>query len=172
MSAQNQTKKLTFGAAGSALIVILLALSNVFPSLDLTLSAIAAVLIYVLLIEFGYPTALLSYVVSGVLSAILLPDKNASLFFLFLFGWYPFLRTVLGKSPVLISWLIKLVCAAGAGGLFWFLFSILFPMPSLAEVFEPIVIIMFLAAFVLYEIGLGRLVLLYHNRFRTRLFRT
>ena len=168
---QSSAQKLTYGAAGSALIVVLLALSNLFPSLDLTLSAVAALLVYVLLFEFGYLTAVLSYITGGILSSVLLADKNAALFFLFFFGWYPFLRTALSKAPILLSWFLKLVCAASAAGVFYLLFCILIPTPALSDFFDPIVIVLFLLVFVLYEVGLGRLVLLYHSRLRSRLFR-
>ena len=161
---------MAFGALCTALIVVFLSASAFFPTLDLTLSALAAFVLYVLMLEFGFATALIAFFSSAALSLLLLPNKECALFYIFIFGWYPFVRAHLSKLPLWLSWGVKFLLAVICGGLFCLFFMVLFPIPSLLELLQPWVALLYLAAFVLYELGLSRWILFYRCRLRHKLF--
>ena len=165
-----RVKSVAFGALCTALIVLFFALSLVFPSLDLTLSALAALVIYILLLEFGKTAALLSFFSAGVLSLLLLPNRWPALFFLFFFGWYPFLRTSLKKVSVVVAWVLKIGSVSIAGFLFWLLFAVIFPSAEFQDLMLLPAALLLIVTFVLYDIGLSKLLNLYLLRLRPKLF--
>lgn len=164
------TKRIAAGAIFAALIVISLALSVLFPTLDFTLAAIAAFVLYILILEFGKLSGLLCYFVAGILSLVLLPVKNCALFFVFFFGWYPFLRVFTSKCSLIWAWIIKLCAAAFSGIVFFLIFSVILPLDSLNGYFTVVTLILYLAVFVVYELGLSKLLLIYQNKIRMKLF--
>ncbi len=163
-------KRMAFGSLCTALIVLFLSASSFAPSLDLTLSALAAFVLHMLFIEFGTVTALIAFFSSAALSLLLLPNKECALFYVFIFGWYPFVRAALSKLPLWLSWTLKILLACACGFLFCLFFMILFPVPSLMELLQPWAMFLYLAAFVLYELGLARWILFYRCRLRHKLF--
>lgn len=167
---QLSTKQVAFGALCSALIVVFLSVSALIPTLDLTLAALAAFVVYVLLLEFGSLTAFLAFLASAALSLVLLPNKDCALFYTCFFGWYPFARSALSKIPVFWSWVVKIVLALVCGGLFCLFFLVLFPVADLTQSLTPVFAFLFLIAFILYEIGLGRWILFYRYNLRPKLF--
>lgn len=171
MKTVSASKRIAIGAVCAALIVLFLSLSNLFPSLDLTLAAISALVVYVMLLEFGFQASFLVFASSALLGFLLLANKNCVFFYVFFFGWYPFLRAALSKLPIWLSWTLKMVFAACAGGLFYLVFSFLFPIEEFFEFFSPIAAVIYLAVFVLYEIGLSKLIVFYHCRLRSKIFR-
>ncbi len=163
-SSQN-TRRLAYGAVLAALIVLFFGISAVFPSLDLTLAALSALVIYVLLLEFGGQTALLCFLTSAVLAVLLLPEKSCAIFYICFFGWYPFLRHALRRVPLVLAWGIKILCAILAEAVFFF-----FCTPLVSDVQPHIgTAALCFVAFVLYEIGLSKLILFYVDRIRPKL---
>lgn len=61
-----------------------------------------------LVVEINKKTAFLAYLVVAVLSFFMVSNKEAAMLFLFFFGYYPILKSVLEqiKKPVL-EWLVK-----------------------------------------------------------------
>ena len=164
-------RKITYGAAGSALIVLLLAVSTLIPTLDLTLAALAALVLYILLLEMGKGSALTAYAVGTILAFLLLPEKSSACFFLVFFGWYPFLREAVKLLPLWLSRAVKLAAAILAAGLFCLLFVVLFPMPEFFDLLRPAVALLFLAVFVLYDLGLSKLLIFYERVLRPKIIR-
>ena len=60
-----------------------------------SLSAMAGLLMATVMIEFGYKYAFASFFVTSLISAIIVPDKEAVLFFILLFGYYPIIKAKL-----------------------------------------------------------------------------
>ena len=104
---QSQTKKITAAAILSALGVLFLLLGSFFESLDLTFSAMAAVIVVFAVIEIGKPFPLLIYAVTSLLSLLLLPSKFAAVAYALFFGYYPIFKEMFERLHFLLSLLLK-----------------------------------------------------------------
>lgn len=166
-----RVRALSLGGVATALIVVLLSLCALFPTLDLSLAAIAALFVYVVLLETRRGVAFLVFLASSVLSLLLLPSKTAAIFFVLFFGWYPFLRAALARLSLVLGWVVKAVCAVSVLGALYALVAFSFLPQEFLSAFTVPMLLLLGAVFVLYEIGLGRLVLLYLRVLRPRLFR-
>ncbi len=92
-----------------ALGVVILYLGSVIEVLDLTTVALASLLVFFAVLELGTPFQYLIYLVTSVLSLLLLPSKfGPAVYFLF-GGIYPVLKAYLERLPRLLSWALKLV---------------------------------------------------------------
>lgn len=67
-------------------------LTGVFPMFYLILPMLASAFIYIMTLETGGYWGFLTYLSVGLLSVFVTPNKDASLAFLFFFGYFPLLR--------------------------------------------------------------------------------
>lgn len=129
MSNKKKSYGVALGGMIAALSVVLILLTALLPVADLVLPAAAGVLLIAAVFELGQGGALLIYVAVGLLSLLLPTDKSAVLYYIFLFGHYPVLKTYLERIPgTALRWVAKLamfnVCAGVALALAWFLFGV------------------------------------------------
>jgi len=96
----------------SALCCAINSLGTIIESLDITLAAVSAIIIWIALLEFGYKTAWGIYFSTAIISVLFLPSKFCGLFFAFISGWYPMFKLFLGKKirKRSLLWVIKLIC--------------------------------------------------------------
>ena len=104
---KKEIKKITLSSLFSALIVVLILIGTFFDLLDITVAAVCALAVYILLIEAGLKYSFLVYLTSGVLCLIFSPMSSATLYFIGFFGYYPIIKTKLRK---LKKHLRKLIC--------------------------------------------------------------
>ena len=108
----HHTKYIAISAVLSALCCVILSLGTVFESLDLTFATLAALIVWITLLEFGKKTSWSIYLVTSVISVFLLPSKFPALFFAFVTGWYPMFK--LGVSRKIKNktflFLVKTLC--------------------------------------------------------------
>ena len=107
-----RTQKLALGGIFSGLAVVLMFFSNFLPMLNIALPVFAGMVLIPLMIELNWKWTLTSYVVSSLLSLLLVRNLDSLILFIGLFGWYPILKGVLEgrKMNRGIEYLIKLVC--------------------------------------------------------------
>ena len=79
--------------AAVALVIQLLA--SLIPSGWTALAAVAGLAVAVAVSAAGYVSATLCYVVSGLLSLILIPAKHVAVLYVCLFGIYPLIKSLL-----------------------------------------------------------------------------
>ena len=92
----------------SALSLVLMMLTTLIPVGTYALPIISGILLVAILIEFNTKWAFAVYFVVSVLSFLLSGDKEAALYFVMFFGYYPILKNVFEriKSKVL-QWILK-----------------------------------------------------------------
>ncbi len=101
--------KVSLGGIVSALCLLLMFLTAVFPPLNITLPLFAGVLITVVAIEVSTSWSFVTYASVAVLSFFVTPDKEAWLFFTFLFGYYPVAKSFFEKiRSKALGWICKL----------------------------------------------------------------
>ena len=92
------TKAAAYGGIGTALIVLLLLGTSLFPFMEYTVPAACAVVIFFIGMECSDKTALICYAASSLLGLILLPNKEAVMLFALFFGYYPLLKQYLARK--------------------------------------------------------------------------
>lgn len=154
------------GARTTALVGVLSACSLAFlwfasltPTGRLGLTAVAGLFPVGVVLASDPKTGFLCCAVSGILGMILVPDKGIALMYLIFFGLYPVLKSLFEKQSHIQSWLFKLLYFNLVLALFWFLLRSLF-LPQIPEQLDNNAIIFLLGnvIFVLYDIGLSRLI--------------
>ena len=89
---KNHTMKLAFSGMITALSTVVLFLTNLVPAASYSLPALAGALMVVAVIEIGESWAWAAYIAASLLSLLVVADKEASLIFILLFGYYPILK--------------------------------------------------------------------------------
>ena len=162
----DKVRKLTRGALLASMSVALLCASALFPTLSLTIVAISGLTAAVAIIHDGLGAGAAVYAATAALAAIIAPDKGNVILFAGFFGLYPVLKSVAEKPPSpILRWAIKLVFFNIVFVCVWiFARELLFD--ELPEIPALWLIAMAVAncAFVVYDVGLDRLISLYMFR--------
>lgn len=104
----SKVRALTMSAVFSALGVVILSLGSLFEVFDLTFTAVASLLIALAVIELGSYWPFLIYAVTGVLSALLLPNKFPAVVYLLFAGYYPIFKELFERQHnIVVRWLLK-----------------------------------------------------------------
>ena len=169
--------KLAFCGIFTAFGVILLLMTGLFPMAEFALPAIAGLLPVVLVIESEKKYAFLVFFATAVLGAILCPLKESALYYAAFLGFYPIVKSTFEQCKSRITeWLCKislfavmavLIVAAGC-------FLGFFSAAAIFAMGIPLLCgssLLFLAAFVVYDVAVSRLISGYLFLLRPRISR-
>lgn len=150
----------------AALQLVLLYIGTVAPSSKLALTAVAGIINAAVLIECGVGSSVLCFAAVSALGAIILPQKSIAFLYIAFFGYYPLLKSAAERiRNRVLEWVAKLAifniaCAACMAALrFGFITDISLPDVALALLWLGLN-----AVFIVYDIGLTRLIALYIQR--------
>ena len=164
-----KSKKIALCAIFSALSVLMLFAGAVVDVLSMTMTAIASLLISVVMIEIGGVYPWLTWGVTSALSLLLLPNKYPAILYVLIMGIYPILKERFERLHYVISWILKFsVFNTGLLLLITATKYIFYLSDSSADFTIPFLILGNLAFF-LYDIALSKLILLYIVKGRKRL---
>ena len=167
--------KVAFSGVMAALSMVLLFLGGVVPVATIALPATAGCLLIPVVVEVGLSWSFGVYGVCGVLSLLLVPDREAALIYLLFFGYYPALYAVLGRvKNKALRYLAKLAIFNAAVMLEVLLSVYVLGVPQESFfTFGPItpVVLLVLAnvVFLLYDFALDGLIVQYLRRFHDKL---
>lgn len=163
-------KRIVVCGALCALAVIILYLGSLIEVLDLSMGAIASLVIVLIVIEMGYSYAWITYVATSILSLILLPQKFGAVIFAVFMGFYPIVKSYIEKlNSAPLRWCLKLIVANAA---FFAMFLVMkYFMPDQLESDAMMLALYALAnvAFVLYDYAVSKLITAYFYKLRERL---
>ena len=177
------TRKLATCAVLCALAVVMLGLGAVIEILDLTAAAAAALVLLPILLCYGMRYALLSYAVTATLGVLLMPQSLAAWMYAGLAGFYPMVKQKLDRLPRVLGWGVKLLLLTAVLLLYLavFYFIMLGGEGSFADAFfkgfgeadEPpvmawAVIGLSVFTYVIFDILIDRLVILYYLKWQKR----
>ena len=170
---RKNTGKLTYAALISGLSVALLWISAFFPTMSLTIVAIAGICIISVLIECGYKYAGICLGATGILSLIMIPDKSNAVLYLLIFGSYPLLKSVFERiKNVGLGYFCKVFYCVCVLCVLYFLFTgIVLEFVPMEHYVLPILLVGGLLFFLLYDFALSRLIVFYFQRIHTKLGR-
>lgn len=173
-----RTKKLALCGVLSALAVALMALGTLFPLATFCCPLLASLVLIVVRAECGGSMAAGVWVVTAALSILLAPDKEAAALFCFL-GFYPVLKPVLERirtKPFRMT--VKLAVFNLAICLLYTLLLWVFQLDSLTAELESfsramtaLMLLLGNVTFVLYDLLLARLELLYRRKLQKTVHR-
>lgn len=161
------SRSIALGGILGAGSIVLLYFAGVVPSGRLGFAAAAGLFPMVGVLAAGRFTGILCWAVSGLVGLILLPDKGITILYLLFLGLYPVVKSwieFLRKLP--LEWALKLVYFNLCLTIVWFLGNSLL-LPSLPLWLSQNILLVYLAGnvvFVIYDIGLSRLIALLQTR--------
>ncbi len=164
--------KIAFSGVFASLAIVIMLLAGVIPSATLSLPAVAGCVFIPIAAEISQKWAYLAFGVVAVLSFFLTADRNAFLIFTLFFGYYPILFATLSKiKNIVIAYLAKVILFSVAIIVDYLAVTFIFGIPVesidfLGEYALPILFIMALAVFILYDFALKGMINVYFIRFR------
>lgn len=168
---------LAFGGVMAALGVVIL-LFTATPMATVALAAVAALTVIPPVIEINKRTALAVYAAVALISLLLVPAWEGKAMYIGFFGHYAVVKAALEgrQMPRAAEWACKtgvfLLSLAAGGALAVFVGGV--PLPTFHPVLWAALVLGATAVFVLYDIGLSRLIAGYMHRLHPmmrRLFR-
>ena len=169
---RQKTMRIAFCGMMAALSVVVMLLGGLVPMFTYISPLIAALVVAVVLLEYGSTWAWLTWLATALISLMLGTDKEAAVFYLF-FGYYPILKPVLdSRIPRRnLRLAAKAACFALTSGLM-FLFLMLF-FPVLAAEFKEmglalslVLILLMDLCLLVYDYGLPGNLRIYEKRIR------
>ena len=173
---REQSRKVALCGVLCGLAVVVLLLGGLFSLAVYCAPLLAMAVLLPVLEEYGPGTAGAAYGAVAILALLLVPDRETALVYVF-FGWYPLLRPRIAALPSLP---VRLVCRLGVCGLSMFLlYGVTIRLLGLTAVTEELgggwltaaLAAMGCAVFVLLDLALGRLTVLWRRKLRRRFFR-
>lgn len=171
----NTTKKITFCAVLSALATVIMFVSY-FPYLTYAIPALAGLCVMVVVIETGCKWALFSYLTSSFL-AFLFAETESKILYIMFFGFYPIIKCIIEKiGKRVVEWILKFSVFNVAIIASYLLFSEIFmiSMEDLGPLYNYggiILLVLGNFVFVLYDIAISRMAMLYINRLHSRVIK-
>lgn len=174
---KRDTYRVAFCGLITALSFVLMLLTNLIPVGTFAFPCLAGVLLVAVVIEFGWKWALAAFAAVSILSALFAGDKEAAVYFIAFFGFYPILKSGIERLPsravqYIIKYAVFTVCIIGA-----FLFTkfvLLIPDDefTIMGVYIPwVFLIVGEAAFFIYDMFVTIIVTNYLVKVRSKLFK-
>jgi len=160
-----KTRRLTLSALFAALTVISLYIASVWPTGLFGLVAFASLFAAATVVEAGILPGLYVYIVSSILGVLLLPNKAAPLLYIFFFGYYPIVKSLIEHiNATILQWALKLLVFNASLTVIWFFFKgLIFSFGDN----PPDLILLYTggsAVFALFDYGYTKVIWLYINR--------
>lgn len=169
--------KVAVGGVFSAIALVLMMLTGVFPFGTYAFPVIAGVMLIVIYLEFGFRWSMLVYGVISIMSVLFVSDKEAALFFLLLFGYYPVVKSFIERiKSKIVQYIIKLAIFNAAAASVYFLMLFVFGMPvDSFELFGVNIPLIFLIVgnfvFLIYDLAINVVVAQYLQKYRKFFFK-
>lgn len=133
-----KSTQVALGGVCASLSLVFMFLTGMIPFATYTLPAMAGVILVAVVMENGYPTAILVYSAVSLLSLFIVPDKEAAVMFIALFGYYPILKGKLEKIKFRpLEYFLKLIIFNAAAVLAYLVVIFIFGMKDVLENIGP-----------------------------------
>ncbi len=169
----NNTVKTAVGGMCIALSAAVMMMSSVIPFLTYAIPAMAALLIMFVQAEYNWKWALGVYIGTSIVCALVVPEKEAVGIYIAVLGYYPILKNLLDKPNKYISYLLKasffVAVILAAYSVMMFVFGISAELLEDGEkVFVPILLVLGLVAFMLYDRALMLIEIKYYRHWQRK----
>ena len=171
--------KIALGGVISALCLMFMFCSGLFPMFDYTIPTFSGFLMVIMIVETNAAWAFTTYVAVSFLALLITPNLQCSLLFVIFMGYYPILKYFLDKLKLRpLAWVIKFVVFNAAVVVFYLLFQFVFMTENMLEGMEKFgkyaELILLAGAnvfFLIYDYLVGILTNIYVSWFRKRILK-
>lgn len=167
-----QSKKIAISSVAVALGVAIMALGALIDTIDLTVAAIASLIMVFLYIEIGPPYTYLTWLATTLAAALIFPASLVWAEYFLIFGIFPLLKAFFERLPKPLWWPVKLAYLNAMLLLILWLSSVLLKVPFFEreETWYKIVIFGVMnVAFVAYDLFLTTMAKIYLFKFREKI---
>ena len=171
--------KVALGGVIASIAIFIMFLTGFGPFLTYLCPMCAGALLVMIVIEVSRKWAFATYVAIALLCVFITPDKESAMLFIFLFGYYPILKSILEKTKSrILEWIIKIaVFNVSVVSAYWLIINV-FGMGQVLDSLGEwgkygVLIFLGLAnfAFVMYDYALSGIVDSYIKWFRPKFLR-
>ncbi len=165
------TKKVTLAAMATALGAVIMLLGAVIETLDLTVCALASLLVVFIYLEIGSYYPWLVWICTTLTTALIYPGSLVWIEYFLIFGIFPLIKAYIEKLPKW-SWLIVKLLYINA--MIWAIFCVaelLLGIPFFGEdtlVMKIVLYVLINVAFVAYDFFITVMVRFYYAKLRSR----
>ncbi len=166
------TKKLTLSSIMVALGVVIMYLGGMIEVLDLTVCALASLIVVFIYLEVGSPYTWLTWLSTSLITAIIFFGNPIWLNYFLVFGIYPLLKAYIEKLPRALWVLFKLLYANAVVWALFFLMELIFGIPLFGKDALWIKIVLYAVinvAFIAYDVFITVSVKIYYGKIRPRI---
>lgn len=179
MKNSRKSTQIALGGVFSSLCLAVMFMTGLIPFGTYAFPALAGVMLAVVVVENGSKVALMVYVSVSLLSLFVVPDVEATMMFIMLFGYYPVLKKQIERlrsKPLqyLLKWCVFVVTALAV----YYAMIYLFGVPDMAQEFgewgkygAQLFLLAGSAVFLVYDYTITRYMWIYLYRFRGKFFR-
>lgn len=174
----SQSHRVALAGVFGALAVVIMLMGGILPFATFAAPAMAGLFIVPVAVEFGRKTGSLLYAAVGILAFFLVPDREMSLIFIFLLGYYPLLKTSLEHiRRRALQWAVKFAVFNASVCALYSLLLFVFPLDAVVEemggggFYIALLWAMGNLTFFVYDIAVTRIVAVYCVRLRPRLMK-
>ena len=177
----NATKKLTLSSMSAALSAVILMLSSFFEVMELTVGAVASMLVVFVFVEVKGAYPYLVWLVTSTIAILLFPSKTIGVGYFLIFGIYPILKSFFEKLPRGLDVIPKVVYFTAVGAAFVFVSELVLGVPFFTDLPQLDGALMTLAkagfvllcyvAFFAYDMFISVMTKLYFLKFRDKIKR-
>ena len=167
--------KTALGAMCIAVSAAIMLISSVIPFMIYAIPGVASLLILFMMTECNKKWAMAVYFGTSVITAVLVPEKEAVAIYIALLGYYPVLKTLLDKiKPKFLRIIVKSVFFLGVvTGIYYVLITAFGISAEILEdtekFFLPVMYVLGLAAFLMYDYALATFELAYYRKWRKKI---
>ena len=162
-------KKVTVSAMATALGVVILLFGALFEVMDLSLCAVASLIVAFVYIELGSPYTWLVWLTTTLISFIFFSGSVVWVEYFTVFGIYPILKAYIERTPKITWWIWKLLFINAVTVLLIFGIEWLFDIPFFgndALLLRVVTYVLINVAFFAYDAFLTVLIRVYMAKYR------
>lgn len=170
---KHSAKSMALSAMLAALALALMFLSGVVPFAAIACPVLASLVLIPVYAECGRKWSWLWYATVAILALLVAPQKESAILFA-AFGYYPMLRKYLNRLPLSFVWKLLYcnVVAMLSYGLMIYVLQLQEVIADFADMGKWMLAAMLVMAnvsFAVYDVLIGRLLVVYHARLRPKL---
>ena len=179
-SYRQQSRRMALCGVLASLALVFLSMGGMIPFATFCCPILAMLCMLPITEEYGTKPTLIFYAAVSILALLIAPDKEVALLYVFL-GYYPALRPRLDHTIrlPLLRLLVKLALGVAAVSAMYALAIFVLGMEGIAEDYaeEGIAVLVITAVlgctvWLMCDTVLARFTVLYHNKWRVKIFRT
>lgn len=160
-----KTRLLTLTALLAALTVVLLYIASMLPTARIWVTAAAGLMTAAAVIECGIPSGIACFVISSLLSGLLLPVKSIAAVYIIFFGIYPVIKSLAERAKSrAFEWAVKLVFFNASFTALYLLWRYGFLGNIQIKYMALLIYLVGNAGFIIYDIAFSKLVEFYLAR--------